>query len=625
MKADIVTRDERESGIRSLLNFGHTIGHAIEGILFDVLLHGECVAIGMIKEAEISRALGHLLPADVERIKKCCQIHKLPVSMPSNLAVSDLMEKMSVDKKNTSEGNKRCVLLTSIGKTLEDKATIVDDDLIKLFLSRSLSVIPTKKPIIGKISVPGSKSISNRVLLLAALGEGTCRIKGLLHSDDTKVMMNAITKLGIATFNWEDNGATIVVHGGGGKNIRKKSIKETQNIKKSEKIEEIYLGNAGTASRFLTSICAMIDFKNNGNSDDVDDEISQILIYGNHRMHVRPIRDLVDALESNGCCMNYKEKEGCLPLLIQGTGLSGGELTLNATISSQYVSSVLICSPYALNEIKLNIAKGKAISQSYIDMTVSLMKKFGIDVKKNSPDNETLYYCIPKGIYKNPDVFEIESDASSATYPLAIAAITGGQITLDSIGNHSLQGDSKFCDLLASMGCTVEQNQFQTTVIGHENQLVGIDVDMEHLTDSFMTAAVLAAVCSQKDKNITRITGIANQRVKECNRIAAMVEELGKCGVFAQELPDGIEIHGRPLSEIHGAVIDCRDDHRIAMSFGVLGCVVPGIIIDDKDCVSKTYAEFWEHIYRIFGIRFDYTNSTTDVAKQLPSNYKNDL
>jgi len=150
--------------------------------------------------------------------------------------------------------------------------------------------------------------------------------------------------------------------------------------------------------------------------------------------------------------------------------------------------------------------------------------------------------------------------------------------------------------------------------MGCDRPLKGIDVDMEPLTDAFMTAAVVAAVCHQEGQRITRITGIANQRVKECNRIAAMVTELGKCGVTASELPDGIEIHGRPLHEIHGAVIDCHDDHRIAMSFGVLGCVVPGIIIDDKDCVSKTYAEFWEDLYRVFGVRFDTANASTDVA-----------
>ena len=165
------------------------------------------------------------------------------------------------------------------------------------------------------------------------------------------------------------------------------------------------------------------------------------------------------------------------------------------------------------------------------------------------------------------------------------------------------------------MGCVVTQTENSTTVIG-KKPLKGIDVDMEPLTDAFMTAAVVAAICTDETSNITRITGIANQRVKECNRIAAMVEELGKCGVYACELPDGIEIHGKPINEIHGAIIDCRDDHRIAMSFGVLGTVVPGIIIDDKECVSKTYTEFWEDLYREFNVSFDTNDATTDVKPQ---------
>ena len=600
MKADIVTRDEREGGLRELLNFGHTIGHGIEGLMSDSMLHGECVSIGMIKEAELSRALGYLSSADVARLKKCLQVRGLPVSLPPCLSIDDIMLKMAVDKKNTAGGNKKCVLLSSIGKTVEQRAMVVPDDLIRMNLARSLAVIPPKNPIKGSIRVPGSKSISNRVLLLAALGKGTCRISGLLHSDDTKVMMNAITTLNIASFDWEDNGDVLVVHGGGGSSLRK----EYTESKELDSPVSVYLGNAGTASRFLTTVCTMIDSKNT----------AQTMLTGNHRMYVRPVTDLINALRENGCKLEYKGKEGCLPLLIEGTGLPGGDITLDAKISSQYVSSVLMCSPYAQKEITLNIAGGKAISQSYIDMTVSLMQQFGIPVKKIMTEN-TLSYIIPQGIYQNPENFEVEADASSSTYPLALAAVTGGEITVNGVGSNSLQGDSGFCRVLEQMGCVVTQTKNSTTVIG-KRPLKGIDVDMEPLTDAFMTAAVVAAICTDETSKITRITGIANQRVKECNRIAAMVEELGKCGVYACELPDGIEIHGKPLNEIHGAIIDCRDDHRIAMSFGVLGTVVPGIIIDDKECVSKTYTEFWEDLYREFNVSFDTNDTTTDVKPQ---------
>ncbi len=285
--------------------------------------------------------------------------------------------------------------------------------------------------------------------------------------------------------------------------------------------KEIYLGNAGTAARFLTTVGALIKSPPNGSA-------TPTIITGNARMKQRPIGALVTALKENGSDITYLESEGCLPLSIAPTGLRGGKIQLAASVSSQYVSSIMLCAPYAQEPVSLELVGGQVISQPYIDMTIAMMKVFGIHVTRRvctTTSNLLDVYDIPQGAYSNPSEYNIESDASSATYPLAIAAITGTTCTIANIGSASLQGDAKFAkEVLEKMGCTVEQTADETTVTGPPiGQLKGIDVDMEVMTDAFLTATALAAVATGK----TRITGIANQRVKECNRIQAMMDQLG--------------------------------------------------------------------------------------------------
>jgi len=258
-------------------------------------------------------------------------------------------------------------------------------------------------------------------------------------------------------------------------------------------------------------------------------------------MKQRPIGPLVDALRENGTSISYLESEGCLPLAI-GSGLAGGHIRLAASVSSQYVSAVLLCAPYAATEITLELVGGQVISQPYIDMTIAMMRGFGAQVDRE-PGKDI--YRIKQGIYKNPAEYAIESDASSATYPLAIAAITGTTCTIENIGRSSLQGDARFAkEVLEPMGCKVTQTETETTVTGpdvKEGLRAGGLIDMEPMTDAFLTASVLAAVATRsalperrvegKDTT-TRIVGIANQRVKECNRIKAMIDELGKYSCF---------------------------------------------------------------------------------------------
>ncbi|RDX49432.1 aromatic amino acid family biosynthesis-like protein [Lentinus brumalis] len=612
VKAHIVTIDERETGLRNLVNFGHTIGHAIEAVLTPAMLHGECVSVGMILEAEVARQLGVLSQVAVGRLTRCLKAYNLPVSLSDpriaslpaarSLSVARLLDIMKIDKKNSGP-QKKIVILSRIGATYEQKATVVADSVIARTLSEAAKVIPafpSKSPI--RMATPGSKSISNRALLLAALATGTCRLKNLLHSDDTQVMMNALVELKGATFEWEDGGETLVVTGGGG----------SLAVPKDNKA--VYLGNAGTAARFLTTVCTLVSA---GTGEQ------RTVITGNARMKQRPIGPLVDALRANGSSIDYLESQGCLPLSIAPAGLKGAHIRLAASVSSQYVSSILLCAPYAAQPVTLELTGGQVISQPYIDMTIAMMKTFGIDVErvKDTESGKLLdVYRIPKGVYQNPAVYNIESDASSATYPLAIAAITGATCTITNIGSASLQGDARFAkEVLEPMGCTVVQTETETTVTGPPlGQLKAIGlVDMEPMTDAFLTASVLAAVATlppSEERTLrdgsrpttTRIIGIANQRVKECNRIKAMIDELAKFGVETLELDDGLEVYGKPLSELkEGVSVHCYDDHRVAMAFSVLGSVVKDTIIEEKRCVEKTWPNWWDDLSNKIGLEVE--------------------
>lgn len=589
-KAEVVTADEREGGLRNILNFGHSIGHAYEAILTPQVLHGEAVAIGMVKEAELARHLGVLRPGAVARLVKCIASYDLPTSLQDKriqkltagkkCSVDVLLRKMAVDKKNDGK-KKKIVLLSAIGKTHEPKASVVEDRVIRIVLSHGIVVSPgVASALNAEIVPPGSKSVSNRALVLAALGQGRCRVKNLLHSDDTEYMLTAIAKLGGLTYSWEEEGEVLVVEGKGG------ALKATAS--------ELYLGNAGTASRFLTSVAALCE------PSDVDSTV----LTGNARMKVRPIGPLVDSLRDNGVEVSYLEKEHSLPLRVKASGgFAGGEIQLAATVSSQYVSSLLMCAPYAKKPVTLRLVGGKPISQPYIDMTTAMMSSFGIEVVRSKTEEHT--YHIPQGVYKNPAEYTVESDASSATYPLALAAITGTTCTIPNIGSKSLQGDARFAvEVLKPMGCQVQQSDYSTTVTGPApGKLQALpSVDMETMTDAFLTATVLAAVA----KGTTTITGIANQRVKECNRILAMKDELAKFGVECRELEDGIQIDGIPHTQLRHpeSGIFCYDDHRVAMSFSVLATVaIKPVVILERECVGKTWPGWWDVLACSFGVQ----------------------
>ena len=631
VKADVVTQDEREGGLRNILNFGHSIGHAIESILAPQILHGECVAVGMVLEAILARYLGILDNSIVARLTKCITSYKLPITLSDKTLrkrsagrecpVDQIMIALGIDKKNEGK-NKRVVLLDAIGHTHGRQANVVADEDIRVILSSGIRVCSS---ISGSLNVscipPGSKSISNRALVLAALGKGTCRIRNLLHSDDTEVMMNALVKLQGASFEWEESGKVLAVTGNGG---------ELQASK-----EALYLGNAGTAARFLTSVSTLAKPSTS----------SSTLLTGNHRMQERPIGPLVDALRANGAEISYmkphnsssfeekteeeiERKNGrALPLHIKASeGMEGGDINLNANESSQYVSSILMCAPRAKKAVTLRMIGGIPISQPYIDMTTVMMASFGVQVTKSRTEEHT--YHIPQATYRNPSEYAVESDASSATYPLAVAAITGTTCTVPNIGSGSLQGDAGFAiEVLRPMGCTVKQDATSTTVTGPPiGTLKAIkEVDMTTMTDAFLTASVLSAVTNSKAPSRTRIIGIANQQKKECERITAMRDQLAKFGVSSHlypenGTPDGIEIDGVP----HKTLIDpkggvhCYDDHRVAMAFSVLAFVTPGgAQINDRNCTGKTWPGWWDTLRGVFKVRLEGIDLATLTSSRL--------
>jgi 3-phosphoshikimate 1-carboxyvinyltransferase len=405
----------------------------------------------------------------------------------------------------------------------------------------------------GELSIPGSKSYANRALIISALADGKTKLTNVPTCDDVKYMIDALELFG----------------------VKVNRISETElELTPPEKLNyegEIDVGGAGTTMRFLTSFCCL--------------GFGDVILKGNERMHQRPIEDLLESLEENVDgkieAENKTEKgERCPPLKINSNGLKGGKIKLKGNTSSQYLTSILLSSPQAKEEVEVEII-GELTSKSYADITIDVMKEFGVEVENN---NYKLFK-VPKSKY-NAREYQIESDASGISYFLAAAAISGGKIRINKINPNSVQGDIKFINLLEKMGCNIEVGKDYFVLEGPE-KLKAIDVDMNSMPDTAQTLAVLAAVAEGK----TKIRGIANLRVKETDRIAALKNELEKCGVKVEADDDSITIYG---GFPKGAQIKTYDDHRMAMSFAVLGLKIEGVKIEEPECVSKSLPEFWE-------------------------------
>ncbi len=405
----------------------------------------------------------------------------------------------------------------------------------------------------GHITVPGSKSLSNRALLLAALAKGTTRISNLLDSDDTRHMLTALRQLGVRLEHDAASNSCVVTGLGGG-------------FKRNEPVT-LDLGNAGTAMRPLAAVLAL-------------SEVDATLI-GEPRMYERPIDALIHSLQEAGAGITCLNTPGYPPLRIKGKRLPGAHLKVAGNISSQFLTALLMAAPLFDGQVCIDIT-GELVSKPYIDITLNIMARFGVEVVHHDYQRFTL---AANQSYISPDEYMVEGDASSASYFLAAAAIKGGSVTVHGVGRQAVQGDTAFAEVLASMGAGVEWQDSAIRVT--RGALKGIDADLNHIPDAAMTIATTALFAAGP----TVIRNIYNWRVKETDRLAAMATELRKTGATVEEGRDYIAIH--PPTRLRHAVIDTYNDHRMAMCFSLLSLSDVAVTINDPGCVSKTFPDYF--------------------------------
>jgi 3-phosphoshikimate 1-carboxyvinyltransferase len=404
----------------------------------------------------------------------------------------------------------------------------------------------------GTVRMPGSKSISNRVLLLAALSAGKTRIRDLLDSDDTRVMLDALERLGVRIER-----DTTTVHGVGGAFPVKSA--------------ELSLGNAGTAFRPLTAALAFCG--------------GEYRLSGVPRMHVRPIGDLVEALRGLGARIDYAGEQGYPPLAIHPGAIRGAATRVRGDVSSQYLSALLMAAPLAGSGTRVEV-EGELISKPYVEITLNLMRRFGVEVKRDGWKS----FVVPAGRYASPGEIRVEGDASSASYFLAAGAIGGGPVRVEGVGRGSIQGDVRFAEVLEKMGARISMGEnWIEASFGLEagGKLKPIDADLNHIPDAAMTAAVTALFA----QGPSTIRNIGSWRVKETDRIAAMATELRKLGAAVEESADSIKV--TPPAKLKAATIATYDDHRMAMSFSLAALGGVRVRIEDPDCVAKTFPEYF--------------------------------
>ncbi len=427
---------------------------------------------------------------------------------------------------------------------------------------------PISHPLAARVRVPGSKSLTNRALLIAALADGTTHLTHALFSDDSIYLARALQALGFSLhLNPIQEEMSIVGQGG--------QIPARQ--------ASLFVGNAGTAARFLTAFLALGE--------------GEYVLDGEPRMRERPMADLVQALRGLGVGVEVAaprdevrvesfaaggEAEAHLPLRVRGGGLPGGEVVLRGDVSSQFLSALLMVAPYARSPLTIRLSTPLS-SRPYVEMTLAVMRSFGLETARQ----EVEWFSPALGRYRSPGVYAIESDASAASYFFAAPAVCGGFVEVEGLSRRSLQGDVGFVDVLEQMGCTVEETRHGLRVSGGQ-PLRGVDVDLRDMPDVAQTLAAIAPFASTP----TRIRGIASARHKETDRIHAACTELVRLGVRVEEHADGMTIY--PASSLRPALIRTYNDHRMAMAFSLIGLRLEGVVIENPGCVSKTFPAFFE-------------------------------
>jgi 3-phosphoshikimate 1-carboxyvinyltransferase len=423
----------------------------------------------------------------------------------------------------------------------------------------SLAIEPLRQPPHASIRVPGSKSITNRALVLAALAShgGDCEITGALRSEDTEVMVGALRELGFRLRpDWELS------------RIRILPPESTATVPASE--ADLFVANSGTTMRFLTALVALGHGK--------------YRLDGVTRMRERPLDDLLVALNALGVDARAETDNGRPPVVVHANGLRGGRVTMRGDVSSQFLSGLLMAAPYASDTVRIAI-EGALVSRPYVGMTTAMMKQFGVQTTETS-----VSYVVSAPQRYVTRSYDVEPDASSASYFWSAAAIAGGQVTVPGMAGYGFQGDIRFVDLLASMGCSAARCTSEVAVYGRP--LHGIDVDMNDISDTVMTLAAVACFA----EGPTTIRNVGHIRHKETDRLAALATELRRVGAGVEEFSEGLTITPQPL---HGAEIETYNDHRMAMSMALIGLRVPGIVIKNPGCVAKTYPGFFSDLERL--------------------------
>lgn len=410
----------------------------------------------------------------------------------------------------------------------------------------------------GTVNLPGSKSVSNRALLLAALANGTTRLTNLLDSDDVRHMLNALEALGVH-YTLSADRTVCEVTGMAG------PLQSGQPL-------ELFLGNAGTAMRPLAAALCLGE--------------QSVVLTGEPRMKERPIGHLVDALRQGGARIDYLEQTDYPPLRLHG-GFTGGDVSVDGSVSSQFLTALLMTAPLAPRDTTITI-KGELVSKPYIDITLHLMRCFGVEV-----DNQNYQRFVVKGQqqYQAPGDYLVEGDASSASYFLAAAAIRGGTVRVTGIGRNSVQGDIRFADVLEKMGAVIEWGD--DYIACTRGELNGIDMDMNHIPDAAMTIATTALFA----QGTTLMRNIYNWRVKETDRLAAMATELRKVGAEVEEGHDFIRV--TPPAQLQHADIGTYNDHRMAMCFSLVALSDTPVTILDPGCTAKTFPDYFQQLAKI--------------------------
>jgi 3-phosphoshikimate 1-carboxyvinyltransferase len=423
-----------------------------------------------------------------------------------------------------------------------------------------LEIVPLTQRPHAEIRAPGSKSVTNRVLVLAALSMSGCTVDRALRSEDTEVMMDALRKLGFTVEVDAEHDDSVAVD--------RPCLEDIIPAREAD----LFVGNSGTTMRFLTALVSL--------------GRGRYRLDGAPRMRERPIQDMLDALTQLGVKAYSESRNRCPPVVVEAAGLHGGVAQVKGDVSSQFLSGLLMAVPLADNATTIKVI-GPLVSRPYVELTVGLMRVFGVAV---NTDPALTYFHVPGNQRYRPIYFSGESDASAASYFLAAAAITGGEVRVYGPSKHSLQGDVRFVDVLRAMGCDARREDCSLFTQG--GPLRGIDVDMNDISDTVMTLAAVACFA----EGPTTIRNVAHIRHKETDRLAALATELRRVGAGVEEFADGLTITPGPL---HGAEIETYNDHRMAMSMALVGLKVPGIVIKNPGCVAKTYPDFFTDLDRL--------------------------